>query len=251
MIKPVLVSSASPPLSIPRHIAVIMDGNGRWAQKRGLDRFKGHYQGAEALKRTIQGCQDLGIEYLTVYAFSTENWKRSKEEIGILMSLLRRHLRSDLAEINQNNIRVRFIGHYHHLDTDLVALIDHAIKLTQNNTGLHLTIAFNYGGRAEIVRAAQKLARKVQEGKLAPDEITEETFSQELFTHDLPDPDLFIRTSNESRISNYLLWQLAYTELVIVETYWPDFTKDDLVNAIVQYQSRERRFGGYATAQNC
>lgn len=239
----------SPSLSIPRHIAIIMDGNGRWAQRRGLERFKGHYQGATALKRTIQACGELGIEYLTVYAFSTENWKRPQEEIGFLMSLLRRHLRSDLAEINKNNIRVRFIGDYHSLDPDLVALINHAITLTQNNTGLQFTIAFNYGGRTEIVRAAQKLACKVQEGKLTAGEITEEVFSGELFTHDLPDPDLFIRTSNESRISNYLLWQLAYTELVFVETYWPDFTKDDLVNAIAQYQTRERRFG-YTTAQS-
>ena len=239
----------SPPLSGPRHIAIIMDGNGRWAQRRGLERFKGHYQGAAALKRTIKACGELGVDYLTVYAFSTENWKRPQEEISILMSLLRRHLRSDLAEINKNNIRVRFIGDYRSLDTDLVALIDHAVTLTQNNTGLQFTIAFNYGGRAEIVRAAQKLAYKVQEGELAVREMTEEVFSRELFTHDLPDPDLFIRTSNESRISNYLLWQLAYTELVIIETYWPDFTKDDLVNAIAQYQTRERRFG-YTTAQS-
>lgn len=239
----------SPPLSVPRHIAIIMDGNGRWAQRRGLERFKGHYQGAAALKRTIKACGELGVDYLTVYAFSTENWKRPQEEISILMSLLRRHLRSDLAEINKNNIRVRFIGDYRSLDTDLVALIDHAVTLTQNNTGLQFTIAFNYGGRAEIVRAAQKLAYKVQEGELAVSEMTEEVFSRELFTHDLPDPDLFIRTSNESRISNYLLWQLAYTELVIIETYWPDFTKDDLVNAIAQYQTRERRFG-YTTAQS-
>src|SRR5262249_43285589 len=158
----------------------IMDGNGRWAQRRGLQRFKGHYQGAEALKRTVKACGELGVGYLTVYAFSTENWRRPLEEIRVLMSLLRRYLRSDLVEINQNNIRLRFIGDYRSLETDLVALIDHAITLTRNNTGLTLTIAFNYGGRAEIVRAAQKLACKVQEEELAVGEITEDTFSQEL-----------------------------------------------------------------------
>jgi undecaprenyl diphosphate synthase len=236
----------SPLLPLPCHIAIIMDGNGRWAQRRGLARFKGHYQGVEALKRTIKACQELEIKYLTVYAFSTENWSRPQQEINVIMELLRRHLRADLAEVNKNNIRLRVIGSYQELDSDLVALIEHAIDLTQNNTGLQLSFALNYGSRAEITRAAKNIAYKVKNSLLNIEEITQEIFSQELFTSQLPDPDLLIRTSNENRLSNYLLWQLAYTELVFVETYWPDFKKDDLINAIAQYQSRERRFGDIA-----
>ena len=241
-------SNVSSSLKIPRHIAIVMDGNGRWAQKKGLERLKGHQEGAEALKRTVEACVEVGVQYLTVYAFSTENWNRPQKEITGLMSLLQWHLRSNLAEITKNNIRLRFIGEYQVLDKSLIALIDDALRLTEKNTGLQFTIAFNYGGRSEIVRAAKNLSLKVQEGHLKAEDITEEVFSHHLFTHDLPDPDLFIRTSNEWRLSNYLLWQMAYTELVIMDTYWPDFAKDDLMDAIAQYQTRERRFG-YAMAQ--
>ena len=237
------VSSSEILTKIPRHIAIIMDGNGRWAKKRGFGRLKGHIQGAQSLKRVVQSGLELEIEYLTVYAFSTENWHRPEEEVTGLIDLLYQYLISNLEEIQKNNIRLRFIGDYQVLESKLVHLITKTIDETAFNTRLNLTIAFNYGGRDEITRAAKKIANRVQEGLLSIDEITEKTFSQELFTYDLPDPDLFIRTSRELRISNFLLWQLAYTELVVIETLWPDFKKEDLIEAIKEFQKRDRRYG--------
>lgn len=211
--------------------------------KKGIDRLKGHIQGAQSLKRVIQGCLDLDIKHLTVFAFSTENWKRPQEEVTGLIDLLQSYLKKNLKEIQKNNICLRFIGDYSVLEPKLVNLISTAISNSVSNTKLNLTIAFNYGGRDEITRAAKKVATQVQQGLLKVEEITEKIFSQELYTHDLPDPDLFIRTSQESRVSNFLLWQLAYTELIVVKTLWPDFTKDDLIEAIREFQKRDRRYG--------
>ncbi len=247
MVDPFLATDSLLKEKMPRHIAIIMDGNGRWAQKKGFERLKGHIQGAQALRRVAKSCLELDIVYLTLYAFSTENWRRPQEEISGLLSLLQQYLISNLDEIKKNNIRLRFIGDYHVLEPSLVALIEKTIDSSSSNTGLNLTIAFNYGGRAEIIRAVQKLASRVQENLLKPQDITEEIFARELYTYDLPDPDLFIRTSHEARLSNFLLWQIAYTELVIVKTLWPDFTKEDLIEAIKEYRARDRRYGKIAS----
>lgn len=227
----------------PRHIAIVMDGNGRWAKARGLERLKGHYEGAEALKRAIQAAIELKIQYVTVYAFSTENWHRPAEEVRGLMGLLRHHLETGLDELVEKNIQLKFIGLHDKIEPDLKRLIDKAINKTAHNTGLKLCIAFNYGGRAEIVEAARQISEKVKRGELKSENLNEETFANHLFTQGIPDPDLFIRTSGVYRISNYLLWQMAYTEMIFLDTQWPDFKKEDLINAISEYQQRERRFG--------
>lgn len=232
---------------LPRHIAIIMDGNGRWAQKRALPRSMGHRAGVEALRRVVKTCSELGIEVLTVYAFSTENWSRPKDEVGVLMTLLTEYLRKELQELHQNNVVIRAIGGIADLPRDAQRELEHSIKSTRNNTGLILNLALNYGGRAEIVDAVKKLSEDVLNGKHKIEEINEERFSDALFTRGLPDPDLMIRTSGEMRLSNFLLWQLAYAEIVVIKELWPDFGEQALLEAIITYQKRDRRFGGIHT----
>ncbi|MDQ7093366.1 isoprenyl transferase [Desulfosporosinus sp. PR] len=232
---------------LPRHIAIIMDGNGRWAQKRALPRSMGHRAGVEALRKIVKACSNLGIQVLTVYAFSTENWNRPKDEVGILMKLLTDYLRKELDELHQNKVVVRAIGILNDLPLEAQRELERAVERTKNNSGLVLNLALNYGGRSEIVDAVKKLSRDVLDGKHQIEEINEKRFSDMLFTGGLPDPDLLIRTSGEMRLSNFLLWQLAYTEIVVVEEYWPDFGQKSLLEAIKAYQSRDRRFGGIHT----
>lgn len=232
---------APPPA--PRHIAIIMDGNGRWAKARHLPRGMGHRQGVEAMREITRAAGDLGIEYLTLYSFSSENWRRPIEEVQDLMGLLKRFVRNDLAQLHANNVKVKVIGDRAHLDADIAGFIEEAEAHTKDNTGLNLVIAFNYGGQDEITAAAQRLAEDVARGTLQPRDITKERFAHYLYTDAIPDPDLLIRTSGEHRISNFLLWQCAYTEFLFVDTLWPDFTKADLVDAIAEFHRRERRFG--------
>jgi undecaprenyl diphosphate synthase len=233
----------APPLSLPRHIAIIMDGNGRWAKARGLPRIAGHRQGAEAVRRTVRAAGELDIPYLTLFGFSSENWKRPLAEIDDLMGLLRHYLRGEIAELHRNGVRLRVIGDRERLAADIVTLIANAEKLTRENGGVNLTIALSYGGRAEIVAAVRAIAAKAVDRTLPPEEIDEELISRHLFTADIPDPDLLIRTSGEQRISNFLLWQCAYSELVFTKTLWPDFGEADLVQAIADFGCRERRYG--------
>ncbi len=229
---------------VPRHIAIIMDGNGRWAQKRGLPRTLGHRQGAETVRRVVEAAADAGVKYLTLFGFSTENWSRPPDEVRELMSLMRHYVRGNVADLHKNGVRLRIIGERERIDADVLEIVEQAEQLTSTNDRLHLTIAFSYGARQEIVMAARKLAADVQAGKLIPEEIDASTVNSALLTADLPDPDLLIRTSGEQRISNFLLWQLAYAELVFVDTLWPDFGKTELNEAIRAYQGRDRRFGG-------
>jgi undecaprenyl diphosphate synthase len=231
-------------LTAPRHVAIIMDGNGRWAAERGLPRSLGHRSGVEAVRRTVRAAIDLSIPYLTVYSFSSENWSRPPEEIDDLMGLMKRFIRRDLADLHQNNVRILVIGERTHVDGEMLALIDEARELTRDNTGLTLVIAFNYGARAEIARAAQRLCEEVAAGRLAPADVTPEKLAGALDTAGIPDPDVLIRTSGEVRLSNFLLWQSAYAELVFLDAYWPDFGRELLEEAIAQYQARDRRFGG-------
>jgi undecaprenyl diphosphate synthase len=226
------------------HVAIIMDGNGRWAAERGLPRVEGHRQGVESVRRTVDAALELGITHLTLFSFSSENWARPRQEINDLFGLLRRFIRRDLADLHKNGVKIRVIGTRGGLEADLLRLIDDAVELTKNNTALNLIIAFNYGGRDEIARAARRIAEAVAQGSLAPSDVTEEGFGTFLDTADLPDPDLLIRTSGELRLSNFLLWQLAYAEFVFVDTYWPDFSREHLEAALVEYQRRSRRFGG-------
>jgi undecaprenyl diphosphate synthase len=235
--------AAALPRPLPRHIAIIMDGNGRWAQARGLPRIAGHRRGAEAVRRTLEAAVELEIPYLTLFGFSSENWKRPLGEIDDLMGLLRHYLRGEIAELHRNGVRLRVIGDVGRLSAEIVTLIDTAEALTRDNTAINLTIALSYGGRAEIVAAARAIAAKVAAGDLPLDAIGEEAIAEHLFTADLPDPDLLIRTSGEQRISNFLLWQCAYAELVFTKTLWPDYGLDDLEQAIAEYCCRERRYG--------
>ena len=228
---------------MPRHVAIIMDGNGRWARARGLPRIAGHRQGAEAVRRTVVSGLELGIEYLTIFAFSSENWKRPEREIDDLMGLLRLYLRAEIGELSRQGVRVRFIGDRNRLSRDIRSLIDEAERTTDANQAITLTIALNYGSRQEIVRAVRRLARDVATGALVPEDVDEAMFGRYLDTSEMPDPDLLIRTSGEQRLSNFLLWQSAYTELVYLPTLWPDFEKADLENAVVAFQRRERRYG--------
>ncbi len=229
---------------LPKHVAIIMDGNGRWAQARGLPRTAGHHQGVEACKRTVRAAGDLGIQYLTLFAFSAENWARPADEIGELMRLLRMYLRSETADLHKNNVRLRVIGSRKELKDDILELIENAETLTRHNDGLNLVIALNYGGRQEILQAAADFAHQcVMEGRDASFETAEEYFDGYLMTAGMPDPDILIRTSGEQRISNFLLWQCAYTEFVYTDTLWPDFARVDLESAIADFQSRDRRFG--------
>ena len=227
----------------PRHVAIIMDGNGRWATARGLPRVAGHRRGAEAVRRTVTAATELGIEYLTLFGFSSENWKRPLQEVDDLMGLLRHYLRGEIAELHRNGVRLRVIGRRERLPVDIVTLITNSEELTRNNTRLQLTVALSYGGRDEIASAARQIADAVRAGHLAPEAIDEACFARHLFTSALPDPDLLIRTSGEQRISNFLLWQTAYSEFVFTETLWPDFSKQDLEQAVEDFNGRERRYG--------
>jgi undecaprenyl diphosphate synthase len=233
----------SEPGAPPRHIAIIMDGNGRWATARGLPRIAGHRRGAEAVRRTVEAAGELAIPYLTLFGFSSENWKRPVAEIDDLMGLLRHYLRGEIAELHRNGVRLRVIGDKERLAPDICTLIDNAEALTRDNRGVNLTVALSYGGRGELVAATRALACKAAAGEIAPEAIDEAAIARHLFTADLPDPDLLIRTSGEQRISNFLLWQCAYAELVFTKTLWPDFGRSDLEQAIADYGCRERRYG--------
>ena len=230
--------------AVPRHVAIIMDGNGRWAAARGLPRIEGHRHGVEALRRTVRAAGDMGISVMTIYSFSSENWSRPPSEIHDLMGLLRRFIRNDLADLHKNNVRVRVIGERDDLDLEIRLLLQEAEDLTRANDRLTLVVAFNYGARQEIARAARSLAVEVAEGRRSADDITPELLSRHFHAPDIPDPDLIIRTSGEQRLSNFLLWQAAYSELVFVPINWPDFDRAALEGAITEYRRRERRFGG-------
>jgi undecaprenyl diphosphate synthase len=236
--------SAEARTSLPKHVAIIMDGNGRWAAARGLPRVEGHRRGVEALRKAVRAAGDLGISYLTIFSFSSENWSRPQSEIRDLLSLLRRFIRNDLADLHKSNVRVRIIGERDDLDPDIRRLLQEAEDLTRGNDGLCLVVAFNYGARQEIARAARRLALDVAEGRISADEIAPERLARYLDAPDIPDPDVIIRTSGEQRLSNFLLWQAAYSELVFVPINWPDFDRAALESAIAEYRRRERRFGG-------
>ncbi len=229
---------------IPQHIAVIMDGNGRWAKKRFLPRLMGHRQGAKTLEQACEDVWNMGVKYFTVYAFSTENWKRSREEVEGIMNLLRTYLKDLEKRCNKNNMRMRFIGDLSVMDEDIRLAMDRVQNATMQNDGLQFTVAVNYGGRDEIRRMTVDLAGKVAAGKLRPEEITEKLISENLDTRELPDPDLLVRTSGEERISNYLLWQLAYSEFYFTDVLWPDMDREQFLKAIQYYNGRDRRFGG-------
>jgi undecaprenyl diphosphate synthase len=229
---------------LPRHVAIIMDGNGRWAQSRGLPRSAGHRMGVEAVRRTVRAAIEIGVQYLTLFSFSSENWARPASEIDDLMGLMKRFIRRDLAELHQNNVRVRVIGEREGVDPEMLGLIDEAVTLTGGNTALDLVIAFNYGARAEIAKAARRLAQRVAEGAIKASDITPDMLSSALDTQGVPDPDLLIRTSGELRLSNFLLWQSAYSEFVFLDACWPDFGRDQLQQAIDEFRRRDRRFGG-------
>ncbi len=229
---------------IPQHVAIIMDGNGRWAKKRGLPRTAGHAQGARVVEQILEDAEHMGIRYLTVYAFSTENWSRPDSEVKALMNLLRTYMKTSLAKCAKNNVRIRVIGDKTKLDEDLQKSIANLEESTKENTGIGFQIAINYGARDELRRGVTSLARKVQKGELAPEDITEETISNELDTAGIPDPDLLIRTCGEERLSNFLMWQLSYSEMYFTDVAWPDFNKQELEKAVDAYNHRERRFGG-------
>ncbi|MEO0411277.1 MAG: isoprenyl transferase [Pseudomonadota bacterium] len=229
---------------IPRHIAIIMDGNGRWAKGKGLPRLAGHRRGAEAVRRCVTAASEAGIEYLTLYAFSSENWNRPADEVTDLMNLLQMYLRKEVSELDRKNVRICFIGRRERLAPDTLQLMQSAEQQTQANTGLTLCIALNYGSHSEIVEATRKIAIQVAKGALAPTEITQQHITDNLLTADIPDPDLIIRTSGEQRLSNFLLWQAAYAELVFLEVLWPDFGEDELREALNEFERRDRRYGG-------
>ncbi|MEO3707060.1 isoprenyl transferase [Trichormus azollae] len=228
---------------LPQHVAVIMDGNGRWAKRQGLPRIMGHKRGVDALKDLLHCCKDWGIKALTAYAFSTENWKRPQEEVEFLMSLFQRVLRQELREMVEENVQIQFVGNLQALPTALQEEISRSMAETKDNRSIKFTVATNYGGRQEILQACRAIAQKVQQGILNPDEISEELFESHLYTAGITDPDLLIRTSGEMRLSNFLLWQMAYGEIYITETLWPDFDRKEFHRALYAYQQRERRFG--------
>jgi undecaprenyl diphosphate synthase len=236
---PVSAAPAPP----PTHVAIIMDGNGRWAKARGLPRIAGHRRGADSVRAVIEAATECGVRYLTLFGFSSENWRRPADEVTALMGLLRHYLRAELAELHRNGVRLRIVGERERLAPDIVALICNAEETTRANTRLELTVALSYGGRAEIAAAARRLAEQVRAGQLSPDAIDEERLGGALWTTGLPDPDLLVRTSGEKRISNFLLWQTAYTEFVFVDTLWPDFGKREFADAMAEFQRRERRYG--------
>ena len=231
-------------MNIPQHIAIILDGNGRWAKKKGMPRNYGHTQGSKNVERICEDAYKMGVKYLTVYAFSTENWKRPREEVDALMNLLRNYMKTCLKTAEKNRMRVRVLGDKTALDDDIRNRIAELEQATKNNDGLNFQIALNYGSRDEMVRAMKKMSLDIKDGKIEAEQIDEKLFETYLDTHDIPDPDLMIRTSGEQRLSNYLLWQLAYSEFYFTDVLWPDFTKEDLAKAIEYYNSRDRRFGG-------
>ena len=231
-------------LKIPRHVAIILDGNGRWAKKRGLPRNMGHVEGCKTVEQTVEDAARLGIEYLTVYGFSTENWKRSAEEVGALMQLFRYYMKRLFKVAKKNNVRVIMIGERSRFDEDIIEGLNRLEEETKDNTRMTFTIAVNYGSRDEITRAVRRMMTDCQAGKLSPEDVDESVIAGYLDTRELPDPDLLIRTSGEQRLSNYLLWQLAYTEFYFTDVLWPDFNKEELVKAIEKYNGRDRRFGG-------
>ncbi len=231
-------------LKIPNHIAIIMDGNGRWAKQRHMPRTYGHKQGADVLEQILEDADDLGVKYLTVYAFSTENWARPLEEVKVIMNLFRDYLINSVDKCMKNNVRVKIIGERGRLASDIVDAIVNLEQKTKDNTGITFCIAINYGSRDEIIRGIKQVAKDVKEGIINPDEITEASFGNYLDTKDIPDPDLLIRTSGEERLSNFLMWQLAYTEFYFTDIAWPDFNKEELIKAIEKYSGRDRRYGG-------
>ncbi len=231
-------------LQIPVHIGVTMDGNGRWAQARGKPRTDGHREGIKALRKLVEYAIRHGIRYLTVFSFSSENWRRPKSEVEFIFKLLRRFVESDLQKLHANNVRIRILGDREELEAGLQDIITEVERKTQNNTGLNLNVAFNYGGRAEIASAVQKIARAVSRKEILPDDIDENLIERTLFTNEIPDPDLLIRTGGEQRISNFLVWQSAYAELVFLDVLWPDFDEEDFVKSLEIFSSRQRRFGG-------
>jgi undecaprenyl diphosphate synthase len=228
----------------PRHVAIIMDGNGRWASLRGLPRSAGHKAGVDALRRAVKAAADFGIEFLTIYSFSSENWSRPEAEISFLLDLLRRFVRQDVAELHRAGVKIKVIGSRENLESAMIALLDDAERLTRENSRLNLVVAFNYGSRQEISRAITAIVAKVETGEIVAGEISPDLISQHLDTAGIPDPDLLIRTGAEQRISNFLLWQSAYTEFVFVEEFWPDFTAEIFARALDEYRQRDRRFGG-------
>ncbi|MEH2140625.1 isoprenyl transferase [Nostoc sp.] len=228
---------------LPQHVAVIMDGNGRWAKSQGLPRFMGHKRGVDALKDLLRCCQDWGIQALTAYAFSTENWKRPQEEVDFLMTLFQRVLRQELREMVEENVQIKFVGNLQALPRSLQQEISRSMEKTKDNRGIRFSVATNYGGRQEIIQACQAIAKQVQQGLLQPDEIDEQVFESHLYTAGITDPDLLIRTSGEMRLSNFLLWQMAYGEIYITDVLWPDFDRAEFHRALCAYQQRERRFG--------
>ena len=229
---------------MPTHVAIIMDGNGRWAKQHGVPRLAGHNAGMEAMKEIVRRASDLGIRYLTVYAFSTENWKRPVTEVHFIMELLSRYLTSEIEEFKENNVQVRFMGSREGLPDIVIEKMDHAIEETKNDTGIILNLAINYGGQAEILHAVKSIAQQVADGTLKVEDIDAPVFENNLYSKGLPAPDLLIRTGGDLRVSNFLLWQIAYSEIWTTQVFWPDFTPDMLVEAIKMYQKRERRFGG-------
>lgn len=231
-------------LKIPGHVAIIMDGNGRWAKQRGMARVQGHNAGMKALKEAVRHSDILGIKYLTVYAFSTENWKRPEEEVSGIFRLLVLYVKNEIDELDRNNVKVRILGDWSVIPEASQKAVRSVLARTEDNTGLVFSIALNYGGRAEILRAARSLAEKLKDGSITAEEINESSFSAELYTSGMPDPELIIRTGGEYRLSNFLTWQSAYSELVVTPVYWPDFTAEEYDKALKEYSSRDRRFGG-------
>jgi undecaprenyl diphosphate synthase len=232
------------PPAVPRHVAIIMDGNGRWAARRGLPRSAGHKAGVDALRRAVKAAADFGIEYLTIYSFSSENWSRPAAEVSFLLDLLRRFIRQDVAELHRSGVKITVVGSRADLELGIVSLLDDAERLTRENSKLNLVVAFNYGSRQEIGRAMCAIARKIESGEISPADISPELISLNLDTAGIPDPDLLIRTGGEQRISNFLLWQCAYTEFVFVDEFWPDFTHEIFARALDEFRLRDRRFGG-------
>ncbi len=235
---------------LPRHIAIIMDGNGRWAQKRGLPRFEGHRQGAKTVEKVVKHCVDVGIEYLTLYSFSLENWKRPRNEVGFLMHLYERYLVNIRPMLMRRNVKLVHLGRQDSLPVEVVSALLESVKMTEDNTGMVLALALNYGARTEIIEAVKSISSKYKSGKLRLKDIDEECVNQHLYTAGLPEPDLLIRTSNEMRVSNFLLWQISYTEFYVTKALWPDFKRADLKRAILAYAERCRRFGGLRRAQS-
>ncbi len=232
------------PHAMPRHVAIIMDGNGRWAAQRGLPRSAGHGAGVDALRRAVRSAAEFGIEYLTIYSFSSENWSRPASEVSFLLDLLRRFIRQDVAELHRSGVRIKVVGSRDDLDPGIVSLLNDAERLTHDNSTLNLVVAFNYGSRQEISRAVSAIAEKIASGEMSASDISPELIGKNLDTAGIPDPDLLIRTGGEQRISNFLLWQCAYTEFVFVDEFWPDFSQEIFARALVEFSLRDRRFGG-------